>query len=88
MQNQDADQQITAKKHRLQLEFLTKEGEYRKNGRMMIQLEMQIKQNKKKMDLLKMELEKSKIEAAKVALVQSTLEKEIKKLKRDIAGTK
>lgn len=86
MQNQDENQQVTAYKHRMQVDLSIKEGDYKKNEQRKAQLDMQIRQNQRKMDLLKMEMEKSKAEMEKSLFFQANLAKEIKKLKKDIAG--
>jgi len=65
MQNQDENQQVTAHKHRMQMDLLIKEGDYKKNEQRKAQLDMQIRQNQRKMDLLKMEMEKDKAEMEK-----------------------
>lgn len=83
MQNNDTES--LAKKHRLQMEMLIKGGEHKKNEQKKMQLDLDIRQAKKKMDILKMETDKNKMELEKLMFSQAVLEKEIGKLKKEIS---
>ncbi|KKW05600.1 MAG: hypothetical protein UY41_C0046G0007 [Candidatus Moranbacteria bacterium GW2011_GWE1_49_15] len=85
MENGNQQQQDQAKKHRLQMEALLKDGEFKKNVQRKIQLDIAIRQAKHKIDLLSIDMDKAKKEIEKIDMGQIALTKEMKILKKEIS---
>lgn len=81
----DQDQQDNlSRKHRLQNDLLIRESDYKKNQVRKGQLDIAMRQARRKMDLLAADIEQSKKEMAKIDSEQIMLEVEMKKLKKEI----
>lgn len=78
------DPEKEARKHRIQMDMVMKEGDFKKGERKKIELEIEIRQIKQKKSQLEFELMTKEREMGKIQGDQSMLFAEIKKLKNQL----
>jgi hypothetical protein len=78
------DPEKEAKRHRIQMDMVMKEGDFKKGERKKIELEIEIRQIKQKKSQLEFELMSKEREMGKMQGDQSMLFAEIKKLKNQL----
>ncbi len=88
MSGQDERQELLTHKRRLQMDMAIKSSELKKFDQEKIQLEIEIRQNQRKSDLLQMQINQARLQVSKLDNSKVLLEKEIKKLKREISDTR
>lgn len=74
-----------AKKHRLQMDLMMKESDFKRNFQEKAQKDVEMRQARRKMDLLNIDMQQYKNEIEKIDAAQIGLALEIKKLKKTIA---
>lgn len=78
------DPEKEAKRHRIQMDMVMKEGDFKKGERKKVELEIEIRQIKQKKSQLEFELVAKEREMGKIQGDQSMLFAEIKKLKNEL----
>ena len=78
------DPEKEAKRHRIQMDMVMKEGDFKKGERKKAELEIEIRQIKQKKSQLEFELMAKEREMGKIQGDQSMLFAEIKKLKNQL----
>ena len=78
------DPEVQAKKKRIKLEMILKDSDFKKNARLLSELEMQTRNLNKKKIMIETELHKIEAEAKKIQGMQVMLQTEMKKLKNNL----
>lgn len=77
----NSDPQTEAKRHRLQMDIMIKDSDFKKNERKKIDLDVAIRDLKRKRNQIDVEIQQKEIELKKLTMTQVQLFNETKKLK-------
>ena len=75
------DPQVEARKHRLQMDIMIKDSDFKKNERKKIDLDVAVRDLKRKRNQIDVELQQKETELKKLTMTQVQLFNETKKLK-------